>query len=317
VRQASAITTSGQLAIRWVEKALNNHMNTLLKTKDKDYVIASDTDSIYLLLEPLVNSVFGQSVSTRPIGEIITFMDKVCDGKIQSYIDEAYRELSVYVNAYAQKMQMKREALADKGIWTAKKRYILNVWNNEGVAYAKPKVKVMGLEMIKSSTPAVCRKMFWDAIDVILNKTEQDVIDMIEKYREQFKTYSSADIAFPRGVNGLEKFSDPVMIYGSGTPMHVRGSLIYNHLIKMHKLDREYELIQEGEKIRFIYLKEPNPFQSNVIAFPQVAPKELGIEQYIDYNVQYEKAFVDPLKIILDSIGWKTEKISSLEDFFT
>jgi DNA polymerase elongation subunit (family B) len=211
---------------------------------------------------------------------------------------------------------MKREALADKGIWTAKKRYILNVYNNEGVEYAKPKVKVTGLEMIKSSTPAYCRKVLWEAIDIVLNKSEQVMIDMIETYRSEFGNQSISDIAFPRGVNGLDKFADKAMIYGKGCPIHVRGALLYNHLVKVNKLDKQIPLIQEGDKIKFLFLKEPNTIKSNIIAFPQSLPKEFGLDQYIDYNMQFEKAFLEPLKIILDSIGWKTEHVSSLEDFF-
>jgi DNA polymerase elongation subunit (family B) len=316
IRQASAITTSGQLAIRWIEKKINEYMNKLLKTKDEDYVIASDTDSIYLSLDKLVSTVIAKPGSSYDTREVIKFMDKACKDRIEPYIDRSYDELAGYVNAFAQKMKMKREALADKGIWTAKKRYILNVYNNEGVEYAKPKVKVTGLEMIKSSTPAYCRKVLWEAIDIVLNKSEQVMIDMIETYRSEFGNQSISDIAFPRGVNGLDKFADKAMIYGKGCPIHVRGALLYNHLVKVNKLDKQIPLIQEGDKIKFLFLKEPNTIKSNIIAFPQSLPKEFGLDQYIDYNMQFEKAFLEPLKIILDSIGWKTEHVSSLEDFF-
>lgn len=316
IRQASAITTAGQLSIRWIEKCLNEYMNKLLKTENHDYVIASDTDSIYLSLDKLVSKTIVEQKPNADKKQIIAFMDKVCNDRIQPFIDKAYADLAGYVNAYAQKMQMKREALADKGIWTAKKRYIMNVYNNEGVEYAKPKVKVMGLEMIKSSTPAFCRKIMWEAIDVVLNKTEDEMIAMIEKYRTEFKKQPIAEIAFPRGVNGLQKFTDAKMIYAKGCPIHVRGSLIYNSLIKRNNLEKEYPMIQEGEKIKFIYLKEPNTIQSNVISFPTIVPKELGLEKYVDYDLQFEKSFVEPIKIVLDSIGWKTERVASLADFF-
>jgi DNA polymerase elongation subunit (family B) len=210
-------------------------------------------------------------------------------------------------------MVMKREALADKGIWTAKKRYILNVHNNEGVEYAKPKIKVMGLEMIKSSTPSACRDKLRDSINLIFKSDEQTMLEFIDAFRKEFKTYPVSEIAFPRGVNGLDKFTrDP-----KGTPIHVRGSLLYNELVKKHKLTKKYELIKEGEKIKFIYLKEPNNIQSNIIAFNNSLPKEFDLDQYIDYNIQFEKSFLEPLKIILDCIGWKTEVSSSLEDFFS
>jgi hypothetical protein len=191
------------------------------------------------------------------------------------------------------------------------------VYNNEGVEYAKPKVKVMGLEMIKSSTPAFCRKIMWDAIDTVLNGTQDKLIEQIDVWKAEFKKQAIADIAFPRGVNGLEKFSDAKMVYGKGCPIHVRGSLLYNNLVKKMKLDKTYPMIQEGEKIKFIFLKEPNIIQSDVIAFPTLLPKELNIEQYIDYDTQFEKSFLDPLRIVLNSINWKTEQVSSLEDFFS
>lgn len=211
---------------------------------------------------------------------------------------------------------MKREALADKGIWTAKKRYILNVYNNEGVQYAKPKPKVMGLEMIKSSTPAACRDKLWKCLDIIINKSEDDVIDFIEKFREDFRRENIADIAFPRGVNGISKYTENGT-YGKGTPIHVRGSIIYNRELDKKKLTKKYEKIKEGEKIKFIYLKEPNIMKSNVISFSQILPKEFGIEKFIDYDLQFDKSFLEPLKIILDCIGWKTERGNSLSGFFS
>jgi len=316
IRQASAITTAGQLSIRWIEKQLNEYMNRLLKTENEDYVIASDTDSIYLSLDKLVNKTIVEQNPSATTADTIAFMDKVCESKIQPFIDKAYYELARYVNAYEQKMMMKREALADKGIWTAKKRYILNVHNNEGVQYAKPKIKVMGLEMIKSSTPSACREKLWEVIDLVFTKDENAVIEFIDKFRKEFRTLEPIDIAFPRGVNGLDKFADNKSIYGKGTPIHVRGCLVYNHFVKSNKLTKKYELIAEGEKIKFLYMKEPNILQSNVISFTSELPKELDIHKYIDYDTQFDKSFVEPLKIILDCIGWKTEHVNSLEAFF-
>ena len=316
IRHASAITTAGQLSIRWIENKINDYMNKILKTENQDYVIASDTDSIYLSLDRLVNKTIVEQNASVSTEDIIAFMDRICENKIQPFIDTSYSELARYTHAYQQKMMMKREGLSDKGIWTAKKRYILRVHNNEGVQYAEPQLKVMGLEMIKSSTPSACKEKLWDAIDIVFNKDEDAVIKFIDEFREEFKTMDPADIAFPRGVNGLSKFSDKSNIFGKGCPIHVRGSLIYNDLIKRNKLQKKYEMIKEGEKIKFIYLKEPNMIQSNIIAFPNVIPTELDLHKYIDFDMQYEKSFVEPLKIVLDSIGWKTEHVSSLADFF-
>jgi DNA polymerase elongation subunit (family B) len=312
LRQALAVTSAGQLSIRWIEGKLNLYMNKLLKT-ETDYVIASDTDSIYLKLGPLVNQVFKEEKSTE---KVITFMDKVCEDKLQPYIDKSYQELADYVCAYAQKMQMKREALADKGIWTAKKRYILNVYNNEGVQYKEPKVKVMGLEMIKSSTPAVVRDKMKDSIKIMINGSEEDMHKFIHDFRAEFKSMPVENIASPRGLSGLNEYKDNVTIFKKSTPINSKGALIYNHFLKEYKLDKKYPLIQQGEKIKYIFLKLPNTFNQSVIAFTTRLPKEFDIDKFVDYDLQFDKVFLEPVKLILDCIGWTTEKQSSLEDFF-
>jgi DNA polymerase elongation subunit (family B) len=312
LRMALAVTLAGQLSIRWIESKLNDYLNKLLKT-DKDYVIASDTDSIYLNLAPLVGNVFQSSNETS---KIISFMDKVCEDKIQPYIDQSYQELADYVRAYSQKMQMKREVLANKGFWTAKKRYVLNVHNSEGVAYKEPDMKVMGLEIVKSSTPYVIREKMKEVVKLVLNTDEKTVQDFIQHYKEEFKKLSAEDIAFPRGINGLREYSDSVFLYKKGTPIHVRGAIVYNHYLKQMNLANKYPLIQEGEKLKFTYLKTPNPYKEDVISFPIRLPKEFDIQNYIDYDKQFDKTFVEPIKIIMQSIGWKIEKENSLESFF-
>jgi len=256
-------------------------MNKLLKTQDEDYVIASDTDSIYLNMGPLVKKLYPNVDDTK---KVIKFMDKVCDDKIQPFIDASYEELKEYVNAYQQRMEMKRESLADKAIWTAKKRYILNVYNSEGVAYAKPKLKIMGLEAVKSSTPSACRTKIKEAINIIMTQTQDDLHKFIDKFR--------------------------------GTPIHVKGALVYNHFLRELNLTKRYQQIQEGEKIKFVYLKQPNIFNNNTLAFLSGLPKQLGAEQYIDYDLQFDKSFLEPLDIILSAIDWQSEKVDSLDCFF-
>ena len=313
LRQALAVTMAGQLSIRWIESKINAYMNKLLKTENEDYVIASDTDSIYLRLGNLVDKVYKEKPDTL---RIIEFMDKVCEEKIQPYINQGYQELALYVHAYAQKMRMKREALSDKGIWTAKKRYILNVYNNEGVQYNEPDMKVMGLEMVKSSTPSVIREKMKETIKLIVRSTESDVQEFIEKFKNEFKSLPPEEVAFPRGINGLKDYSDSANLYKKGTPIHVRGAILYNYMMKEKNLTKSYPLIQEGEKLKFTYLKTPNPLKEDVISFPVRLPKEFGLHEYVNYDLQFEKAFIEPIKVILNCIGWQTEKISSLESFF-
>ncbi|UYA57669.1 DNA polymerase [Synechococcus phage S-CREM1] len=314
LQNAEAITLSGQLSIRWIEKKMNEYLNKILKTDDADYVIAVDTDSIYLNLGPFVDAVFkGREKTTE---SIVSFLDKVCKVEFEKYIESSYSELARYVNAYDQKMFMKRETIADKGIWTAKKRYILNAWDIEGVRFTEPKLKMMGIEAVKSSTPAPCREKIKNALKLIMTKTNDDLIKFIEEFRSEFKKMNPEQIAFPRGANNLSKFSSGVTIYGKSTPIAVRGALLYNHFLRKHNLTHKYPIIQEGEKVKFIYLRTPNKINENVISFIQELPKELGLDKSIDYDVQFEKSFLEPLKTILDTIGWKTEKINTLEFLF-
>ena len=311
---AEAITLSGQVAIRWIEEKMNKYFNKVLKTEDVDYVIASDTDSIYLNMGPLVETVFkGREKTTE---SVVAFLDKVAKVELEKYIESSYQELADYVNAYDQKMIMKRENIADRGIWTAKKRYILNVWDSEGVRYTEPKLKMMGIEAIKSSTPAPCRKMIKDGLKLMMSGTEDEVIEFIDKCRSEFKSLPPEEIAFPRTASDVRKYQSSSSIYAPKTPIHVRGALLFNHYVKQNKLTNKYSLINNGEKIKFIFLKKPNTIQENVISFIQDFPKELGLDKYIDYELQFEKSFVDPLKSILDTIGWNVEKTVNLESFF-
>ena len=312
---AEAITMSGQVSIRWIEGKMNSYLNKILKTNDVNYVIASDTDSIYLNLGPFVETVYkGREKTTE---EIVGFLDKVCKMEFEKYIESSYQELADYVNAYDQKMQMKRENIADRGIWTAKKRYILNVWDSEGVRYDEPKLKIMGLEAVKSSTPAPCRQKIKDALKIVMTKTEDEMIAFIDNFRKAFNQLPPEEISFPRSINDVNKHKSSSTLYCKGTPIHARGAILYNHLIKEKKLDKKYAKIQNGEKIKFCYLKLPNPIRENVISYIQEFPKEFELDKYIDYDLQFSKAFLEPMKVILDAINWKVEKTVNLESFFT
>jgi DNA polymerase elongation subunit (family B) len=312
---AEAITLSGQVSIRWIEEKLNKYLNKLLKTKDVDYVIASDTDSIYLNMGPLVETIYkGREKTTEGI---VSFLDKVAKVELEKYIESCYQELADYVKAYDQKMQMKRENIADRGIWTAKKRYILNVWDSEGVRYEEPELKMMGIEAVKSSTPAPCRQMIKNGLKLMMSGTEEQVIAFINKCRSEFRKLPPEQIAFPRTASDVRKYHSHSDIYIKGTPIHIRGALLFNHYIKEKNLTNKYSLIGNGEKIKFIYLKKPNIIQENIVSFIQDFPKELGLDKYIDYELQFEKSFLEPLKSILDAIGWKIEKTVNLESFFT
>ena len=314
-RIAEAVTTSGQLSIRWIEKEINQYLNGLLKPEEeKDYVVAVDTDSVYIRMDDLVKQVFGETIEDKT--KVIDFLDKVCSEKMEEIIDKSYQELATYVNAFDQKMIMKRENIADRAVWTAKKRYIMNVFDSEGVRYDEPQLKIMGIEAIRSSTPSACKDKMKHIFKIIMNGTEDDAINYIENFKEEFSTLAAEDIFFPRSVRGLSKYHDASQLYIKGTPIHVKGALIYNKLLKDKKLLQSYPTIKDGEKIKFAYLKKPNPVGDTVIAILNNLPEEFDLKEYIDYDLQFSKAFIEPMSSVMNSVGWKTEHISTLEDFF-
>ncbi len=312
---AEAITTSGQLSIRYAEKSVNDYLNKVLKTDSKDYIVYIDTDSIYVNFGPLIEEVFGTTDISRDQGE--EFLDKICSSKIEGVIEAGYEKLANQMGAYRNAMVMKREKITDRSIFIAKKRYIMNALNSEGVHYEQPKISVTGLESVRSSTPEVCRDKMKEIFSVIMNKTEYDTQQFIANFKTAFKQLPAESIAKTSGTDNIDKYRDRVQLYKKGCPMHVRGCLLYNNQLEVKKLTKKYEAIRGGDKVKFLYLKVPNPIRENMISFPGVLPKELKLEQYIDYDKQFEKVFLSPIENILEAINWSSEKINTIEDFFS
>lgn len=305
-RVAEAITTSGQLAIKTAEKAVNDYLNKSFNT-EKDYVIAIDTDSLYLDMSEFVTRF-------KP-KDPVAYLDKIGSQVIEPILKKAYADLADRVNAYENAMNMSREVIADKAVWVAKKRYFMQVHDNEGVRYTVPKLKVMGIEAVKSSTPQVCRDKFKLVFSLILNEGELATQNFLKEFKREFLKLQPEQVSFPRGVSEITKWMDSREIYNKGCPIHVRGALLYNHHIKALGLDKIHEQINNGEKIKYVYLKTPNPIKENVISYPQNLPKELDLHRFVDYNVMYEKSFLEPIKHILAAVGWDDEPKSTLEAF--
>jgi DNA polymerase elongation subunit (family B) len=314
IRQAVAVTASGQYAIKYVEKHLNAYLNKLLNTIGKDYILAMDTDSVYIGLSALVAKVMGDCTDS---GKIVDFLDRACQENLGNAIKKMNVAMSKYLGAATVDLDMKRESICNKAIWTAKKRYILSVCDQEGVRYETPEIKMSGIEAVKSSTPEVCRTKIKEAVKIIMTGKETDIHSFIAKFKSEFMKLRPEDIAFPRGVNGMNEYADRSTIFRKGTPIHVKGALIYNHQLRKRGLEKVYPLIKDGDKIKFTYVREPNPLGISVITFSTSLPKEfVDIQPYIDYNTQFEKTFIDPIQIILSTIGWNTEPKTSLGAFF-
>jgi DNA polymerase elongation subunit (family B) len=312
---AEAITTSGQLSIRYAQKSVNDYLNKVLGTDNVDYIIYIDTDSIYVDFGPLVQEVFGTVDIDKDKGE--EFLDRVCSTKIEQVIEEGYENLARMLGTYRNAMVMKREKITNRGIFVAKKRYILNTLNSEGVHYDKPKVSVTGLESVRSSTPEVCREKLKECFEVIMNTDEETTQKFIQDFRDEFKTLDPVAIAKTSGTDNIKKYQDKNSLYRKGCPMHVRGAIMYNHFLKQKGLDKKFETIQGGDKVKFLYLKTPNPIRENVISVPGLLPKQLGLHEYIDYELQFDKVFLSPIQSILDAVGWSAEKVNTIEDFFS
>ena len=304
---AEAITTTGQMIIRWAENTINNKLNSVLNN-EKDRVCAIDTDSTYIVLSELVDQF-------KP-KDPVNFIDGVCKDIIEPEIQKSYDDLFEKFQCYEKKLEMSREVIADRGIWTAKKRYILNVYDNEGVRYREPQLKIMGIEAIKSSTPEVCRDALKELFKVIMTGSEELTQQAISKFKDYFVTLPPESVAFPRGVSDIDKWSDKKTIYKKATPIHVRGSLLYNNAIKKSGLNNRLPYINNGDKIKFSYLKLPNPLNENVVSFKDYLPEELKLNKFIDYDSQFEKSFLAPIKPIFKAIGWSTDNTQTLESFF-
>lgn len=307
---AEAITQSGQVSIRWMEYRINQFLNKSLGTTNQDFVIAVDTDSLYITLDKFVDKVYDGNIPSKD--KVLRMLDKACDEVLQPLIENEYDKLAKHMLVYHQRMQMKRECIADKGIWVAKKRYILNVYNQEGVQYTEPKLKMMGIEAVKSSTPAVCKKAIKDVLHLVMNGTKQQVYDYIDGFRNEFFNLPFESVAFPRSCQGVSRYK----LNDKSIPIHVRGALVYNSCIEKMGLHNKYTMVQDGEKIKFSYLRIPNPVSSNVISASGPLPKQLGIDKYIDYGKQFEKSFEEPLNAIIGKLGWSVSQQQTIEDLF-
>jgi len=313
---ATAVTVTGQVIIRTAENAMNGYIRHLTKNSDKDYVIAVDTDSVYLNLDEIVTQIQHKT----KISDITDFVDKICEQKIQPELKKEMDLLAKTLNCSENKIFFKREAIASAGMFIAKKRYALLVQDLEGVRFEDPKLKIMGLETARSSTPAIVRKKLKDCIKIILTKTPEELRQYVNEFYDEFMVLPISDVAAPRGVKGINKYADNTKIYQTGTPIATKAALLYNSYSKKIGIDKQYAAIKENDKMKFVFVKVPNPYgmagKDAVMGFINSPPKEFNLEKYIDRKKQFEKTFGEPLDNILQAINWKLNAEVSLESFF-
>ena len=312
-RIAEGITLTGQYIIQLVTQRMNEYLNKFFKTSNVDYAFYSDTDSCYITLGAAVQSHLS---ATRSSPKLVELIDTICREKIIPAIDRVSREIAQDTHAFQNKISFKREAIAESGIWVSKKRYAMLIHDKEGVRFEEPKLKVLGLEIVRSSTPSFVRKQLKDAMKIILMKNERDLQGFIRDLEDQFSRLPVEKIAFPRGVNGIVKYSSPHTIYAKKTPIHVRAAILHNRLLDQLDLGKKYEKIRDGDKIKFVFLKVPNPIHENVVAFFGSFPLDFNLLSYVDYDKMFEKTFLDPLEVILSSLNWSVRPAATLNDLF-
>lgn len=313
-QMAEGITSSGQLSVRWASKAINNFMNVKLSTKGIDYVVYNDTDSAYLHVYEVIKQKFGEDLPEREVLE--EFLLEFGKNEIQPVINAAYEKLAKTMGAFRNAMDMKAEKICDRGILIAKKRYILNVWNSEGVHYSNPKVAMTGIEAIKSSTPEACRDALKDAFKVILTKDEDSIQQYIASFKNDFKDMEPHRISNITGITDLDAYVDGDGNHTKGTPIHCRAAATYNRLLVDRELTKRYERIRSGDKVRYVAMQMPNPVRENVMGFVDELPEEFGLKKYVDYDTQFQKIFLKPLESVLTAVGWSSEPRDTLEDLF-
>ena len=311
-RLAEAVTSTGQFITQRVRNEMNSYLNKICKTDSYDYVYYCDTDSIFISLEPLVKAKFAGKTTK----EIIDLMDKTAEGILRKQLDHICGTIEQNLNAFESRISFKREAIASRAIFTSKKKYAMLVYNNEGVAYDPPTMKITGIEVVRTSTPMKVREFLKDAVLIALSKEEEDIHSYVENVEKQFMELDYKEIAYPTGVNNLGKYTSKSSIYSKGTPIHVRGALLFNHYIRKYKLDKEYEVIKEGNKVKYVYLKTPNKLLEDVVSFQSDIPEEFGVIDKVDYDKMFAKQFIGPLDRLIQPLGWTTKPVSSLEDLF-
>jgi DNA polymerase elongation subunit (family B) len=317
---AASITLTGQFVLRTIEERIDRELNQLFGTGEAKYLIYIDTDSLYFTFKPVMDKF------KVPDSAKIKAIEKTILEKVTPIVNAICADCCKYMNSYENRLNFKLEIAFDKAIWVGKKKYAIRAHSSEGVTYSKPKFKVKGLEMVRSSTPRFVRDKLKDALELIFNGTEKEVQRCIESVRSDFMKLPYQQTAFPRSANNLDEYSDKKYIYvssktgakGATTPIQVRGALLYNHYLKEMGLDGKYPLIGEGEKIKFCYLRLPNRLRENIISFPAegVIPDEFGVVKQVDSDMQFEKTFLASMEILLDAIKWSAIEHSSLEDFF-
>lgn len=302
---ASGITSYGRLNIKMTTNYVISEINKMSPDFNV-YIIQQDTDSMYISLDSVVSA--WDKTNTKTDAEKTEFCDQFIKRFIQPKINESSSKIAYWFNAYEDSLEMDREVIADVMISTGKKRYTARILDNEGVRLTTPKKKIVGLEIKRSSTPGDVRKTLDGVLDLLFEGDNNKLIDYIEAYRKTHTTNSIDSISIPSGVSDIDKYDQIT----KSVPMHVRASKVMNDLIKRMNKESDYPLVVNGDKVKYVFLKEPNIIKSDVIAFkdPRML-EEFKLMKYIDYNRLFERTFINPVETLTNAIGWKLDSGSA------
>lgn len=312
-RIAESVTISGQTIIKQSEIAINNFLQKLMQDK-KDRVVYMHTDSAQVCMEDVVEKFFADKSEE----ERVRLLVKIATEKIEPLLDKTYVDLAKRFNCKQNRISMKTEAVCTRTFYVAKAKYAQYVYYNEGVYYSEPKLKIVGLDAIRSNIPEIGRRLMKEAYKEIFEHGQEALQKFIKTKKAWFKSLSVEEIAFPRGVNGIEKYSANTPTgYIKGTPAHVKAAILYNKLLSDLNLGVTYDKIFSGDKMKFVYIREPNPFGEDKIGFMTELPKDFNAHKYVDYDTQFQKAFLGPMENVLEIIGWEAEQRNTMDSFFT
>lgn len=321
---AEGITSSGRVAIQYITKKLNEFVNEKSGTIDIDYVVSSDTDAVYFVVETIVKNRHPDITDKQKLTDLI---NEFAENEVEPFIENCYQELSNYMNCDINLLDMKREAIADTFIIRAKKNYIMRMYDNEGVRYAEPYYKMMGIEVVRTSHPIMVRDALKTAMKMIIEGSNDEIRLFVKNFKKEFMNAPLNKIAAPRGMNDLTKYMNEdytakqyeYLPEGGKKkltiPMNATASINYNFLVNKYNLSNKYEFIKNGSKIKYLPLKEPNPIKSHVIGFIDDIPTEFGLNDYVDKEAHFNKMFVGPLESFLVYNGWTIAENTLLDMF--
>lgn len=298
IDNAMSITMTGQNVAKAGSDIINQYA---LKTfgVNTNLTIYQDTDSVYITLKPILTKAN---------------IDLTVENKINNLVHEIVNNIDSYVNenilVWAEKelfsidprYVFKREVIADVGLFLQKKRYMLHVCDEEGIA--TDKFKFVGVELVRSTTPTKVKKLIERVTKTALST--QDIKTTNSVYRNtytEFKELLPDEIALRSTLNNLDKYNRGASLYKfqNATPSHVKGAIAYNLLLEEFKLVDKLEKIQTGQKVKKIYCSK-NKYGLDAIAYITELPSQFGLN--VDWDRMFNKLVTQPIERLYEAIGW-------------